>query len=494
MEGEQKKSIASSGAGLSPNKLAKRATTWEISDSENEEESGIPQQEEKKSLVIEIETTEFPTDVKESSPRVVENASALVVPEPGGTTPSPIKRMRKKKTPEELVVEKVQAEERQRERELKKQEKEKRKAQEKLEKERRKEAASALKMLRPDQCVKYMTVSMDAGLLEDAGSEDVLEALRSSGYQYSIEPHSVPKSFTWRRDMPVDWTCIEGLELRLGEEDEMLVLVQSKDFLASVSCFAQAVKYSSIGDQDEEALGSLFGISKRHQEKKTTMVVIGLQEYRWCQKLSRRMERQSLEQNDNICESQSESNATKKQIQEAFVFLQLSFEMEVLCLDSWKELGKHVCAVTKSLAQRPFRKHWDDQTFSFCTSAGSWKGWGPRGTLTGLPLSWRRQIQQFNRVSPAMAAAVTEAYPSPQLLMKAYAECATEREKMALLSNLHVLPERNAGDADEAEGSDAPHGDHQPQGRERRIGPDLSRRIWLFMTSPNPEQVLDLNS
>lgn len=37
---------------------------------------------------------------------------------------------------------------------------------------------------------------------------------------------------------------------------------------------------------------------------------------------------------------------------------------------------------------------------------------------TGLWQVWERQIQQFNRVSSATAAAVAEAHPSPSLLVQ----------------------------------------------------------------------------
>lgn len=37
---------------------------------------------------------------------------------------------------------------------------------------------------------------------------------------------------------------------------------------------------------------------------------------------------------------------------------------------------------------------------------------------SGLFQVWNKQIQQLNRVSPAVATAVTVAYPSPQLLLQ----------------------------------------------------------------------------
>ncbi|XP_044160737.1 probable crossover junction endonuclease EME2 [Bufo gargarizans] len=486
-----------------PRKLTKRAKTWEISDSEPEEDpAGVEKDDTKatewprsnqRSLQEKPEADEMSQDggeeERDSEPSAEVLTSTLPAPLPATTTPSPNKRTKRRKNPEELEADRIRSEEQNKEKEAKRLEKERIRNLEKEEKEKRKESALALKLLRPDHCGKYMTVQLDAALLQDAGCEDLLDSLRTAGYNYSIEPHSAPYSVTWRREMPGDWTCVEGLELCRGEEDEMLILVDPKDFLTSVRCFIQAPVTSS----NTETMGPAFGFGKKYPNKKITLVILGLPEYRRCQRLSHKMERHSLE--GKARRDLEDSWVTWRQIDEALVFLQLYYNMEVLNLETWKQFGQHVCAVTKSVAQRPFRRHWEAQSYSFCTSAGSWRGWGPRGSLTGLPLVWRRQIQQLNRVSPAMAAAVTEAYPSPQLLMQAYAACNTEREKLSLLSDLRVP--RNTG-ATEGEDPDddasSTLGKEPAAGKERRIGPDISRRIWLFMTATNPELVLDLNS
>ncbi|XP_073492766.1 probable crossover junction endonuclease EME2 [Aquarana catesbeiana] len=506
----------------------KRAKTWEISDSEGEEpdcvlkggikgaEAGMKcmqvSDDAYDSPFVKAEPKELlrsqqvdlgadggelgwtgagsaePSGLQEDQ-RDIHHSSTLSLPLPKSTTPSPGKKTRRKKSPEELEAHRAQAEEKKREKEQKRQEKEKIKNLEKVEREKRKESAQALKLLRPDQCGKYMVVQVDAGLLQDAGSEDMLEVLRSSGYAYSLEPHSVPWSITWRREMPIDWTCVEGLKLCKGEEDQMLILVEPREFLKSVFCYIQAPENSRTC----ETPASVFGIDRKCSGKKTTLAVLGLRDYRRCQRLSHKMKRHSLE--PSLCyDEQTESHVTRQHIDEALVFLQLYHETEVLFLDTWRELGQHVCAVTKSIAQRPSRFYWEAQSFSFCTSAGTWRGWGPKGSLAGLPLAWRRQIQQFNRVSPRMAAAITEAYPSPQLLMQAYGACNTDKERLSLLSNLRVP--RAVGATDDMDDPDegVAQSNDQDQTRDRRIGPDLSRRIWLFMTSTNPELVLDLNS
>lgn len=154
------------------------------------------------------------------------------------------------------------------------------------------------------------------------------------------------------------------------------------------------------------------------------------------------------------------------------MLLQLWANVDVLLVASWQELSQHVCAFTKALAQRPFKQSREPRAFSFCT-AGRWAAGEQvaRGG-TGLRAAWRWQIQQFNRVSPAVADAVVAAFPSPRLLQQAYVTCSTEQERLVLLAGLPVKTGEGA--------------------RPHRVGPDLSRRLCLLLTATNPDLLLDL--
>lgn len=164
----------------------------------------------------------------------------------------------------------------------------------------------------------------------------------------------------------------------------------------------------------------------------------------------------------------------RPEVQEALVLLQLWADLDVLLVASWQELSQHVCALTRALAQRPFKQHREAQAFSFCT-AGRWAA-GVRVTRDGRGLreAWQRQIMQFNRVSPAVAGSIVTAFPSPRLLQQALAACSTERERLGLLADLPVRASRHA--------------------RPRKVGPDLSRRLCLFLSTDNPDLLLDLGS
>ncbi|NXD76747.1 EME1 endonuclease, partial [Halcyon senegalensis] len=91
----------------------------------------------------------------------------------------------------------------------------------------------------------------------------------------------------------------------------------------------------------------------------------------------------------------------------------------------------------------------------------------------GLFEVWKRQIQQFNRVSLEVAEAIVSVYPSPQLLIQAYKRCSSEQERENMLADILV----RRGDGVTA--------------TFRRVGPELSRRIYLQMTSYDPDLYLD---
>ncbi|XP_017713823.1 PREDICTED: probable crossover junction endonuclease EME2 isoform X1 [Rhinopithecus bieti] len=200
------------------------------------------------------------------------------------------------------------------------------------------------------------------------------------------------------------------------------------------------------------------------------LAVIGLDAYLW----SRQHVARGTQQPESPKVASPEVAIGWPQVEEALVLLQLWVNLDVLLVASWQELSQHVCAITKALAQCPLKQYRESQAFSFCT-AGRWAAGEPVARDgTGLRGAWRRQIRQFSRVSPAVADAVVTAFPSPRLLQQALEACSTEQERMGLLADLPVLP---------SEG-----------GRPRRVGPDLSRRICLFLTTANPDLLLDLSS
>uniref|UniRef100_A0A8V0Z047 Essential meiotic structure-specific endonuclease subunit 2 n=1 Tax=Gallus gallus TaxID=9031 RepID=A0A8V0Z047_CHICK len=259
--------------------------------------------------------------------------------------------------------------------------------------------------------------------------------------------------------------------VKTEEEKEVLVLLEPADFLKRLCSLTQTFVDASSGSQPDLnqvlPLASLEGSST----KTYSLAVIGLDAYR-CNQEQNGWQPLSPGKQSPRSQPGPELFMTQQEILEAQVVLQLWGNIDVQLLDTWQEFGEHVCALTKAIARRPYKSQLEMQELSFCTAGVSGKGLRVEKDGTGLWQVWKRQIQQFNRVSPATAAAIAEAYPSPGLLVQAYEECSTEDEKLLLLSNIPVKSDIS--------------------GKDHRVGPDLSRRIYLFMVSTNPDLILDL--
>ncbi|XP_077841345.1 structure-specific endonuclease subunit EME2 isoform X3 [Macaca mulatta] len=333
----------------------------------------------------------------------------------------------------------------------------------------RRAAAEELRLLRPEQVLKRLAVCVDPGaaegtgdaraILEDAGADVLMEALEALGCECRIEPQRPARSLRWTRASPDP--CPRSLppEVWAADEQEFLLLLDPEEFLQGVATLTQI-----SGPTRWVPWISPETTARSH------LAVIGLDAYLW----SRQHVAPGTQQPESPKVAGAEVAIGWPQVEEALVLLQLWANLDVLLVASWQELSQHVCAITKALAQCPLKQYRESQAFSFCT-AGRWAAGEPVARDgTGLRGAWRRQIRQFSRVSPAVADAVVTAFPSPRLLQQALEACSTEQERMGLLADLPVLP---------SEG-----------GRPRRVGPDLSRRICLFLTTANPDLLLDLGS
>ncbi|KAH0520796.1 putative crossover junction endonuclease EME2 [Microtus ochrogaster] len=303
------------------------------------------------------------------------------------------------------------------------------------------ERRTAAKALRADQVLSRLAVCVDPAILEDAGSDILIEALGTLGCECRIEPQLLSRSLQWSVVRTDPAPSSVPLEVWPEDEREQLLLLEPQEFLRS------AVQLSQAGDLEAQRF-PLF--RSQHPSSQRT----------W--------------QLNKSKEAHGKMAISWPEVEEVLVLLQLHADLDVLLVASWQELSQYVCAFTKALSQRPSKQYRDSQAFSFCT-AGHWaSGQQVAKDGSGLRGVWWRQIRQFNRVSPAVADAVVTAFPSPRLLQQALLDCGTEQERLNLLADLPVKVHRG----------------RQP----RRVGPDISRRICIFLTTTNPHLLLDLST
>ncbi|XP_048868773.1 probable crossover junction endonuclease EME2 [Brienomyrus brachyistius] len=438
----------------------KRAKTWEISESEDESDSNF------RSLItcdaarkddiapsfqfagendadqkdVRLEASQASLDADKEDSRCGESLSAP--PAAATRTSSPEKRRRRAK--QQIEGERVISEQKKEAREKLREERAKQKETKKLEQKQRKEAADRFKSYRPENCLKRMTVCVDPVLLQDEGSDILLGTLRAMEWRSSIEEQQLAHCITWNRELP------EGEDgVSIIQEEQILMVLQLNEFMDMLSSIKEILQENIKQVECKSLFNKLSQYLNKYAGKIVTLAVIGLSS--WA-----------------LWEEKRSGGLRDLDLEEALVFLQLSRNTSVIFLESWQDLADHVCAVTKALSKRPMKLLTEVPDLPFCVD-GSWaSGVRVQKDGTGLLPVWSRQIQQLNRVSPAVAAAISSAFPSPQLLLQAYKD-TSEGDQKSVLADLPVT----SGE------------------RQRRVGPEISSRVYRFLTAHNPQLVLD---
>ncbi|TDG98402.1 hypothetical protein EPR50_G00218610 [Perca flavescens] len=343
----------------------------------------------------------------------------------------------------------------------------------------RRALAEAAKALRPEECIKHMVVVVDPALLQLEGGGTLLASVQALGCSCAIEKQPLPRSVSWMRRAP----CAGPEDAVCVPEAQVVLQMTVDDFITLIHGLIQEERHgrSSCGP----TLTSWVQEQQRRRPGNIlSLAVIDLEKYFRSQKSQgqkRFREAVAGEQRGggNVKRKRRSGGAeprpdvSRVEVEEAVVHLQLHTGVSVRFLTTWKDFTDHITMTTKAVAEAPFKREREETGFSFYLES-EWAG-GQRVDRAGKGLLqvWKRQIQQLNRVSPDMASAILAAYPSPQRLHQAYGLCKTDGERISLLSDL--LIRRGEGVTSTT----------------RRVGPELSKRLFLTMNSCDPQQTLD---
>ncbi|PWA21442.1 hypothetical protein CCH79_00003418 [Gambusia affinis] len=404
---------------------------------------------------------------------------------------SPTRTKATKRSAEEIRASREEALRRRQGRERQQQDREALKQEQERQKAERRALAEAAKALRPDERIKHMVVAVDPALLQLEGGGTLLASVQALGCSCAIEKQPLPRSVTWARQAP----SAQNDAARVPEP-HVVMQMTVEDFVTLIHNYIQEERHS--GSACSPTLTSwVREQQRRHPDKRLSLAVIELESYfraRKSQSQKRLRAAVAGEEAGGGKEKKKRRNGHAEKLPEVsrVEVEELHTGVSVRFLSTWKEFSDHITMTTKAVAEAPFKRRLcritrslptllsvvfrraREQTgFSFYLES-EWAG-GQRVDKAGKGLlqAWKRQIQQFNRVSSDAAAAILAAYPSPQLLKKAYSQCRTENEKLSLLSDL--LIRRGEGVTSTT----------------RRVGPELSKRLFLLMHSRDPEQNLD---
>ncbi|XP_028264008.1 crossover junction endonuclease EME1 [Parambassis ranga] len=399
----------------------------------------------------------------------------------GSADTSSARRKPAKRTAEEIQASREEALRRRQGRERQQQDKEALRQEQERQKAERKALAEAAKALRPEECIKHMVVAVDPALLQLEGGGTLLASVQALGCSCAIEKQPLPRSVSWMRRAP----GAQPNEGACASEAHVVMQMTVDDFITLIHSYIQEERHGR-SDGSPTLTSWIQQQQRRHPDRILSLVVIELEKYFRSQKSQNQKRFRGavageevgggkVKKRRKIAGAEVLPEVSRVEVEEAAVHLQLHTGVSVRFLPTWKDFSDHIAMTTKAVAEAPFKRDREKTGFSFYLES-EWAG-GQRVDKAGKGLLqvWKRQIQQFNRVSPDMAAAILAAYPSPQLLKKAYSQCRTDREKVSLLSEL--LIRRGEGVTSTT----------------RRVGPELSKRLFLMMNSRDPEQTLDSN-
>ncbi|XP_030064202.1 structure-specific endonuclease subunit EME1 isoform X2 [Microcaecilia unicolor] len=367
------------------------------------------------------------------------------------------------------------------------------------EKARRAALARAVKAQRPEECLKHIQVLIDpdviwgvfsakkfycralclktrnhlflhCALLQLEGGGQLLSALQAMESNCVIEKQTLPYSICWRRKV-VAFQVEEDTWL---EEPNVVLLVPREEFVSMIHSSKQVC--SEVAGVQQNLRSFVEHILVKSTGKTISLAVVQMEKYFRTQKQQLRNTVRTGNAQDKQKRRKGKVEVppvlSRVDVEEALVDLQLGTGVQVRFLATWKEFADFTSMFTKAVAEAPFKHERDNTGFSFCVE-GDWSG-GVKVDRCGKGLLqvWKRQIQQLNRVSVEIANAVVSSYPSPQLL--AYRRCLSEHERQNMLAD--ILVRRGEGVISTC----------------RRVGPELSKRIYLQLTSDVPDLLLEI--
>uniref|UniRef100_A0A1B6L704 Uncharacterized protein n=1 Tax=Graphocephala atropunctata TaxID=36148 RepID=A0A1B6L704_9HEMI len=334
---------------------------------------------------------------------------------------------------------------------------------EKLRKQKEKELIRAEKLatkelqnqIKPNNCMKYMTVILDSALISCPFSGTLIAAVQNSESKYEVSAQAVPLTVSWRREMPGP---------NIMEEKDVLLVWQWELVIPEI-------KHHSLSSKVQD-------IQAHHPGKCLFLIIYGLNGYFSYLKNKRRYvssDPPKAKKGKRSSENEEFPYITKKEIEEELIELQISTNCTHRLIESPEDLGNFVIQVTKAIAETPFKLDKQkrvQENLEWFAVGDSRDCVAVDKAGNGLLRLWQQQLCQFNLAGHDVAQAIAAVYPSPLSIVRAYDSCSSQKECEDLLKDIPVR--RCQG----------------PLTSSRRIGPELSKKIYTFFRATDGDTPL----
>ncbi|XP_008201573.1 crossover junction endonuclease EME1 isoform X2 [Tribolium castaneum] len=372
-----------------------------------------------------------------------------------------------KKTSEDHFLENVEPSVKERKNQKKIEERERKKREAECEKALKGALAASKKNLKPTECRKFISVLIDNDIMNEPYGNDIINALQAVDVKYKTESQIFPRTITWSRQTQSHLMNDDGKLISSSTEEDtnyIITIMNCREFLDHVN--------------NETLCAHIQSIKSVLVNKKITLAIYDLQSYNRYQKNKKYNEmRTQLTQETERSTSNNHlfrdfPNVSKGQIELALTELELLCSCSHRMVDSGPELGQMVAQFTKSVAEIPYKQQRHKYQTEWFVAGDNRDCVNVDKDGNGLGRLWKQTLTTFPLASLETAEAISLKYPNVSALMKAYDECRSKTEAELLLQDIPIR--RAAG----------------PLSSARKIGPELSRKVFNFFTSKDGEGLL----
>lgn len=347
-------------------------------------------------------------------------------------------------------------------------------------KQKEKVRKEVLKSKSQKQAHNHCYALIDQKIIELA-ADDIKNIFEENNFQYKEIQQLIPFSMTWikiDKKISQENSNIES-QANIEEEEvgqnHLLILIPSNDFIQKVDAFV-----SHLGETPFDFVKNVYDTTPY---RNITLVLYKLNSYF---KLvnSKSTNRFKSRFNQLETNSQSEKNTrqdihsvTKDDVDLSIIDMEIkvnqldpNFKVSIVYVNTPNDLASTIFRYTKSIAEQVARQEKSCCNFSWYAEADNKSTVDPKEPKDYEKL-WKRQLMQFPKVSFDIANAIVEKYSTPTSLIDAFNQ---SNNPQRLLEDLIVVRKQASGSSSE-----------------RRIGPEVARRIHLFMTSRDGDELIN---
>ncbi|CRK93273.1 CLUMA_CG006816, isoform A [Clunio marinus] len=294
------------------------------------------------------------------------------------------------------------------------------------------------RVTRPGECNKFITAVIDAKIVNKTVGSKILSSLKEIEIKAKVSNSTISNTITWKRliNKRIITDSGEVIEFDKIEQNEphLLIILSAEEFV-KVSKENQLLSIVQTAQSD-------FSLNL----KSTTLIIYGLKDF--CRKKK------------NVIGIKE----TEIKLTQLMLLANCSHRLH----ETPDDIALAVTQMSKAIAEEPFKSKQNkklDQEQLYLTSEVKVNANENSDSLARL---WHAQLTTFPKVTYEVAQSITKEYPLPKVLIEAY---KSSTSPATMLANIPII---KTG----------------PLAKNRRIGPELSRKIYTLVRSQNPEDII----